>query len=137
MAIEKFDYIESQTDADDLIEEFGQIGAIARTTMGPPPNDWTPGEETTVYHAVKVAVLPINLQDAGKDIGGTLIKSSDQQALISPKGLSVEPTTTDIVLINGEFVADEYQGGEAWIAVSMKPLAPAGVTVLYDAVLTR
>ena len=131
--VEKFDYIESQADADELIEEFGQIGAIPRTLMGPPPNEWTPGEETTTYHPIKVAVLPIN----ERDVDGTLIKAGDQQALISPKGLTIEPTTTDIVLINGAFVGAEYQGGEAWIISSLKTLAPAGVTVLYDAVVTR
>jgi hypothetical protein len=130
--VEKFDYIESQADADELIAEFGQTGAIPRTTMGPPPNEWTPGEEVTVYHQVNLAVLPIELKNAGLDIDGTLIKASDKQILMSVVGLAIEPTTTDIVLVNGTFVGDEYQGGEAYTILRCITLAPAGVPVVHD-----
>lgn len=135
--VEKFDYIESLDDADELIEEFGQVGAIPRSTSTPGPNPWDPPSEVTVFHAVKVAPLPINLQDAGKDIGGTVIKSSDQQVLMSPKGLAIVPTTTDILLLDGSFVGDEYVGGVAWTLISAKPLTPAGIVVLYDGLATR
>lgn len=134
--VEKFDYIESQQDADELIEEFGQIGALARTITGPPPNEWTPGEETTVHHPVKIAVLPIELQDAGRDIDGTLIKASDKQVLASVVGLSITPTTTDILLIDGAFVGDEYQGGKACIIVRCNTLSPAGIAVLHDMIVS-
>lgn len=132
MAVEKFDYIESQQDADELIEEFGQVGAIPRTVMGPPPNEWTPGEGTTVYHAIKVAVLPINLQDAGKDIGGTVIKATDVQILGSVSGLLITPTTTDTILVDGAFNGDVYEGGRSLTIIRCNTLAPAGVPVMHD-----
>jgi len=133
MAIQPFDYIESQNDADELLAEFGQIGAIVRTEQGEAPNEWTPPAEATVYHPVTVALLPIN----EKDVTGALIKTGDQQALISPKGLTIEPTTTDVLLVNGAFTGADYVDGEAWTVVSVKTLAPAGLSVLHDLVVRR
>lgn len=135
--VEKFDYIESQVDADELIEEFGQVGAIVRTTMAPPPNEWTPGVETTLYHPISVAVLPIDLQNAGKDIDGTLVKASDKQVLTSVVGLSVTPTTTDVILLDGAFVGDDYLGGTAYTVQRCNTLAPGGTRVLYDMIVRR
>lgn len=131
--IEKFDYIESEQDADEIIEEFGQVGAIQRTVIKPPPNDWTPGEEVTTYYAIKVVPLPIE----EKNIDGTLIKAGDQQALISPKGLTITPEVSDILLINGAFEGGVYTGGQAWMISLLKPLGPAGLVVLYDTVVSR
>lgn len=135
MAIEKFDYIESQADAEELIAEFGQVGAIVRTTVVPPPNEWTPGVEIAVYHPIKVAVLPIDLQDAGKDIDGTLIKSSDKQVLASVVGFNITPTTTDLLLVDGEWVDGEYLGGTAYSVQRCNTLAPAGTPVMHDMIV--
>jgi len=131
--VDKFDYIESQQDGDELIEEFGQIGAIRRTVTIPGENSWDWPTTVDTDYPIKVAVLPI----AEKDIDGTLIKSGDQQALISLVGLEITPETTYILLINGAFDDEEYQGGEAWMVSSLKTLAPAGITVLFDAVVSR
>lgn len=131
--IEKFDYIESQQDADELIEEFGQVGAIPRTTIIPPENDWEEGEEITVYHPIKVAILPMD----ERRIDGTMILTGDRQALISPVGLSITPAVGDILMFGGSFSGEVYSGGEAWTIAKLDTLAPAGVTVLYDAVARR
>lgn len=130
--VEKFDYIESQADAEELIAEFGQIGAVVRTTMGEPPNEWTPGAEVTVYHSINVAVLPVELQDAGKDIDGTTIKSSDVQVLASVVGLLITPATTDTLLVDGAFAGDVYEGGRALTVLRCNTLAPAGTPVMHD-----
>ncbi|MFD1944731.1 hypothetical protein [Paradevosia shaoguanensis] len=135
--VEKFDYLQSQQDAEDLIAEFGQIGAIPRSVSTPGPNPWDPPTNVTTCHRVTVALLPIDLQDVGRDISGTVIKASDQQALVSPVGLAIVPTTTDILLVNGEFVGNEYVGGEPWIVSAAKMLAPAGVPVLHDLIVSR
>ncbi len=129
---EPFDYIESQADANELIAEFGQTGAIPRTVTTPPPNDWTPGTETTTYHAVTLAVLPID----EKRIDGTLILSGDKQVLISAQGLSIDIVAGDIVMFNGSFSGDVYTG-EEWTIKDPGRLDPAGVTVVYDAVARR
>lgn len=135
--VEKFNYLESQQDADELLQEFGQIGAIRRTVSVPGPDPFTPGSEVDLDTPITVAVLPIDLQSVGRDIEGTLIKASDKQLLISAKGLSIEPVTTDLVLVDGAFVGEEYQGGTGYTLVRSNPLAPAGVVVMHDAIGTR
>lgn len=128
----KFDYLESQADAAELIEEFGQTGAIPRTVVTPPPNSWTPGVETTTYHAAIMAVLPID----EKRIDGTNILAGDKQVLIALDGLTITPEVGDTVMFNGAFSAGVYTG-EAWTIQKLDTLAPAGVVVMYDAVARR
>jgi hypothetical protein len=129
---EPFDYIESQADANELIAEFGQTGAIPRTVTTPPPNDWTPGTETTTYHAVTLAVLPID----EKRIDGTLILTGDRQVLIALDGLAIAPAVGDVIMFNGSFSEGVYTG-EEWTIAKLDTLAPAGLTVMYDAVARR
>lgn len=126
-------YAEMQGVASELLTEFGQIGAIPRTVITPPPNSWTPGTETTTYHAATMAVLPID----EKRIDGTLILSGDKQVLIALDGLTITPAVGDVVMFNGALVAGVYTGGEAWTIAKLDTLAPAGVTVMYDAVARR
>jgi hypothetical protein len=129
---EKFDYLESQADAAELIEEFGQTGAMPRTVITPPPNSWTAGTETTTYHAVTMAVLPID----EKRIDGTLILSGDKQVLIALDGLTITPAVGDVIMFNGSLSAGVYTG-EAWTIQKLDTLAPAGLTVMYDCVARR
>lgn len=130
--IEKFDYLESQQDADELIEEFGQVGAIVRTVVTPPPNDWTPGTETTTYHPTTLVVLPLD----EKRIDGTVILTGDRQVLIALDGLTIIPAVGDVIMFNGAFLADVY-AGEEWTIAKLDTLAPAGQTVMFDAVARR
>jgi hypothetical protein len=123
---EKFDYAGAANDADELLQEFGQTGAIRRVVTLPGPNEWTPGETIATDHQVTVALLPVDLQDVGRDVGGTLIKSTDLRALVSPLGLAIEPTTTDAMLV----------GDHAYTVVRCNQLAPAGVVVLYDMIVS-
>lgn len=129
----RFDYGRPKATANRLIGRFGQTGAIPRTVITPPPNSWTPGTETTTYHAVTLAVLPID----EKRIDGTLILSGDKQVLIALDGLTITPAVGDVVMFNGAFSAGVYTGGEAWTIAKLDTLAPAGVTVMYDAVARR
>lgn len=129
---EKFDYLESQADAAELIEEFGQTGAIRRTVVTPPVNNWEEGVETTTFHPVTVVTLPIS----EKRIDGTLILSGDKQVLIALDGLTITPAVGDVVMFNGSFSAGVYTG-EAWTIQKLDTLAPAGAVVMYDAVARR
>ncbi|KKC39509.1 hypothetical protein WH87_04755 [Devosia epidermidihirudinis] len=137
MAIEKFDYTEAARDAAELLQEFGQIGAIRRFTEVPGPDEFTPGTQVEVDYPIIVAVLPIDLQNVGRDMDGTLIKADDKQLLISPDAAALKPTTTDLVLIDGAFAGASYVGGTIYSLVRCNALAPAGRVVLYDAVGTR
>lgn len=125
-------YAEMQGVASELLAEFGQVGTIPRTVVAPPANPWEEGTETTVYHAVTLAVLPMD----EKRIDGTLILTGDRQLLIALDGLAIVPAVGDVVMCNGEFSAGVYVG-EEWTIKKLDTLAPAGVTVMYDAVARR
>lgn len=69
-------------------------------------------------------MLPFNLHDAGKDIGGTLVKASDKRILVSVEGLTITPTTTDhVVTADGVYTI-----------VKNSTLAPAGIPIIHDIV---
>ena len=129
----KFDYNRPKATANRLIDRFGQVGAIRRTVITHPENNWEEGTETTTYHAITVAILPMD----EKRIDGSLILTGDRQALMAMQGLSITPVVGDIVLFNGSFVASVYNGGEAWTIKKLDTLAPAGTVVLFDAVVRR
>lgn len=128
-----FDYGRPRATAEKLIQRFGQTGAIRRTVITPPENEWEEGTETTTYYAIKVAILPMD----ERRIDGTMILTGDRQALISPVGLSITPAVGDVLMFGGAFSGDVYSGGEAWTIRKLDTLAPAGVTVMFDAVLRR
>lgn len=130
---EKFDYLESQQDADELIEEFGQVGAIRRTVIVPPANPWEEAEEVITDYPVTLAILPMD----EKRIDGSMILTGDRQAIMSRLGLSITPVAGDVMIFNGAFSGESYVGGEAWTIRRIDSLAPAGVVVLYDAVVRR
>ncbi len=122
--LNQFDYAKSAATADRLLKKFGQAGAIRRASSSGGGNPWDPEGPTTVDHPCTLAVLPINLQDAGKDVGGTLIKASDKRILVSVKGLTITPTTTDYVV-----TADGV-----YTIVKNSTLSPAGIPVIHDIV---
>lgn len=119
-----FDYAKSAATADRLLKKFGQTGAIRRTSSSGGSNPWAPESTTTVDHPCTLAVLPINLQDAGKDVGGTLIKASDKRILVSVEGLTITPTTTDHVVTSDG----------VYTIVKNSTLSPAGIPVVHDIV---
>ncbi|GAA5540447.1 hypothetical protein [Brucella sp. NBRC 113783] len=111
----KFNYARSVQTANKLIDKFGQTGAIRRTeTSGDP---WNPGTSDTDYPCTLVA-----LEYDQKDIDGTLIKSTDNKVYVATKGLTIQPTTTDKVII----------GGVVSTIVEAKPLNPAGTVVYFE-----
>lgn len=130
---EKFDYLESQADADELLTEFGQTGAIRRTVIVPPTNPWDEAQEVITDYPVTLAILPMD----ERRVDGTLILTGDRQALMAMQGLSITPSVGDVLIFNGAFSGDSYVGGEAWAIRRLDTLAPAGVTVLFDAVVRR
>ncbi|NKC29145.1 hypothetical protein [Brucella ciceri] len=111
----RFNYARSVQTANRLIDKFGQIGAIRRTeTSGDP---WDPGTSDTDYPCTLVA-----LDYNQKDVDGTLIKSTDKKVYVATKGLTIQPTTTDKVII----------GGIVSTIVQAKPLNPAGMIVYFE-----
>lgn len=111
----KFNYTRSVATANRLIDKFGQIGAIRRTeTSGDP---WNPGTSDTDYPCTLV-----ELDYDQKDVDGTVIKLTDKKVYVAAKGLTIQPTTTDNVII----------GGVVSSIVQAKPLNPAGTVVYWE-----
>lgn len=129
-----FDYAKTAATADRLLKKFGQTGAIRRFVDVPGPDEFTPGTQSETDYPITVAELPIDLKDVGRDMDGTLIKADDKQLLISPVGLAITPTTTDLVLVKGAFIAGKYAGGTGYVLSRCNALAPAGVVAIYDAI---
>ncbi|PRD42118.1 hypothetical protein C5748_18385 [Phyllobacterium phragmitis] len=118
----KFNYPKSQATADRLLKKFGQNGQIVRDVQaGGDP--WNPTDPTTETYPCTLAVLVYD----DKDIDGTLIKATDKKIYMSSKGLAIEPTTTDKIVI----------GGASHTIVKVKPLNPAGLVVFYEAQVRR
>lgn len=111
----KFNYARAVATANRLIDKFGQTGAIRRTeTSGDP---WNPGTSDTDYTCTLVA-----LDYDQKDVDGTLIKSTDKKVYAATKGMTIQPTTTDKVII----------GGVVSTIIEAKPLNPAGTVVYFE-----
>ena len=115
-----FDYIDAQNTAVELIAEFGQTGALRRTTSDNDP--FNPAQTTTDYPCT-FAIL-----DYAKSlVDGTLIKETDQMVYMSTSGLSVSPETTDRLVVTGAPLT----------IVNVKPLSPAGTVVYYELQIRR
>jgi len=111
-----FDYARSRSSADRLIANFGQTGTIERPTASTgPAYDPTPG--TPASHAVTFAVTDYRNQE----IDGVRVLATDKKVLLAKAGLSIEPTTSDKLLI----------GGVSHSIVRIEPLSPAGTVVMW------
>lgn len=110
--------------ADRQLAAKGQLGAIRRTvTTGGGPSDPTGGSSATTDYPARMALFPVDQ----KDIDGTFIKSGDWRVLVSTKGLTITPTTTD------ELVCSE---GDLTI-VDPGKFAPAGTVTHYKMVVRK
>lgn len=89
-----FNYLEMQATAHELIEEFGQVGAVKRLT---PPDPVYGGEPTVTSYPATLVPMAYEV----RYIDGTVIKTGDIQIYISSVGLEIEPTVGDVVTANG------------------------------------
>lgn len=124
-----FDYARARRTADRLITKFGQPGAIRRgagSSGGDRTNSLTPAPGAAgdpVDYPCTLVVLDYTAQERA----GSLIEQTDRKVLIAAKGLAIEPTNDDALVVGG----DEYQ------IVTVMPLAPGPVSVLWEAQARR
>ena len=112
----QFNYSKTAATALSLLQRFGAAATVHRTgsaTYDPATGTMTP---TVTDHATTAAVFSY----AQKYIDGTLIKDGDQQAYCAP-GVAVK---------QGDSMTWH---GKRYTVVSVKPVSPAGVPVLYEA----
>lgn len=111
-----FDYPKTAATATRLLQRFGAAAQIQRegaAEYNPATGQVEPAITTLPTTAAVFAY-------AQKYIDGTLVLQGDQQALCAP---SVAPAQGDGFLWQGR----------RYVVVSVKPVAPAGVAVLYEA----
>jgi len=89
-----FDYPRLRITAKNLINKFGQSGAIKRTT---PPDPIFGGDPTVTSYPAKL--VPMTYDQ--RYIDGTNILTSDRQIYISAVELAIEPQVGDIATAGG------------------------------------
>lgn len=89
-----FDYAKTQATAERLINRFGHVGAIKRTT---PPDPIIGGDGTTTSYAATLVPMTYD----ARYVNGTTIISSDRQIYVSAVGLSIVPAVGDVVRAGG------------------------------------
>ena len=110
-----FDYSRPRATAERLIAKFGQAATLRRTVSGGTPYD--PTTDTVGYPCT---IVVQSYADALID--GTRIKRGDKKVMVSTKGLTIEPTTSDALVI----------GGVSHELAMVKPMAPGGTVVLWE-----
>lgn len=117
--VDAFDYIESRADADELIEEFGTVVSIRRTTNSGPA--WEPTQATADY-----ATFGARIAFTWKQLQGGNVLATDQRWLLAAGplvALGVEPAAADQLVVSGVVVGT---------IAPLDPLKPADVAVLFD-----
>ncbi|WP_313609340.1 hypothetical protein [Rhizobium sp.] len=113
-----FDYARARATAERLIAKFGTTGAIRRDVKTGP--DYDP-EITPADYPCTMVILEIDISK----IDGTLIQQGDRMVYVSTKGLTIEVTVSDkLVIVGKEHVIKQC-----------RPLSPAGLTVYYELII--
>lgn len=110
-----FDYARATATAQRLIARFGQSATLQRITNSGTSYNPT---RTPADHACTVVVL--DFDDTLVD--GTRIKKSDRRVIMSTAGLTIEPTTTDKLIVDGQTYAVH----------AVTSLNPGGTTVYWE-----
>ena len=109
-----FDYGKSAATAERLLSKFGQRGAIR---VQGERSDWDDGPAAVTDHPCTLAEMEYETSE----IDGTLILANDSRYLVSAIGLTVAPSADAQIVVQGQ----------AMEIVRAKPLAPAGVVVMW------
>jgi hypothetical protein len=99
------------------------------TITGGNPFDPTSGTTTIVYHTL-YAVEDVR---EIRDLNGTLITETRRTLMVNATG--VAPTDDDRVFVGEALVYQDEatDGAVAWVEIAaVRPLAPAGIAVLYE-----
>lgn len=102
--------------ADRLIAKFGQAATLRRPTSTGTAFNPTPA--APVDYPVRLAVEVYGF----RDIDGTRIRRDDLKVLLARGALTVEPATSDRLLI----------GGVEYAIVDVRPASPGGTVVMFE-----
>lgn len=113
-----FNYANTAATATRLLTRFGAAATIKRTTVGAYDPETGTAPVTVTSLTTTAAVFAFDQ----KYIDGTLILEGDQRAYLAP---AQQPKQGDLL----NWQSRDYN------VIAVKPLAPAGVVVLYEAQL--
>lgn len=116
----------------DTSQPDGYPATIRRVVPGTPDPDepWIPVVDTITYTTVRVVVFDKEL----RDINGTLIGQTKRTITISGAA-GIAPTDDDTIAegVALTFVDEADDATHPWQEIiAVRPLAPAGIAVLYD-----
>lgn len=115
-------YDRQSATAQRLLAQFGQPVTITRVTGGtedPLTGDVT--GQTTESYTPNGVLLNYSVKEAGDSrAAGNEIRTSDRKLLLAP--FDVDPVVTDSVTVDGS----------EWTIIRIKPLRPAGQTLLHE-----
>lgn len=89
---------------------------LERDTATPGPNDWTPGEVTTVNHSCKALIEAWS----SFQLSGGLVAAGDRKVMILASTVAVQPEAGDRITVRGETFTIVSDGG-SMPAVSTDP----------------
>jgi len=104
-----------------LPDEEGGLGQgtvlLRRVTVGPPPNEWTPGEETVAVYELSATVERLHQR---YENGVLIVETGDMVTFSVPE---VGPLLTDTLVIDG---AER-------VITNFTPVPEAGTSVVWQA----
>lgn len=110
-----FGYARMKATADRLLAKFGQAATLRRSTSTGTAFNPTPGAPVDYPITVVVEVY------AFREIDGTRIRRDDLKVLMAKDALTIEPTTSDRLLI----------GGVEHAILDVRPENPGGVLLMW------
>ena len=119
MNTDPFDYLEARDDADGMIDDFGAPAAVRRYVASGP--SWDPTLVPTDY-----PTLAVKVEFTMKQLAGGNVLATDERWLVAAGPLTALGVSSvlpeDLIVVSGL----------SRPVLKADPLAPAGVTVMYD-----
>lgn len=119
----RFNYSKMKSTAERLIDRFGQGGIIRRKGEAGASSPWNPAAAPETDFPITFVLTDYSM----KDKSGSLVQMTDKKAYISTEGVSISPNAGDQLVTENELFS----------IVSINPLAPGGMTLLWEAQVRR
>lgn len=104
-----------------VLKDEGAPGVVRRSSSGT-GKPWNPGSGSPSEYNVSVIIIDYDI----REIDGSNIRRTDQKALISADTLDDLSTNDQLIF-----------GGKIFTILNPQPLAPIGLTVMYQAQVRR
>lgn len=125
-----FDYARSRATAESLIKRFGQTGTLHQVVNSGP--EWAP-VQTDIYTTITI----VDLNERVRNADGTLTGQTQRTVYISTEA-GVVPAKGNKIFVGldkaaVEALTDEQRSEQSHEIGELRPLAPGGTAVMYEA----